>query len=162
LAKEAGYNGEKITLMTSQAYKHHYDSCVVMTKQMKDAGFNIDMQVYDWATLISKRGDPKQWDLFFTHHGFVPDPALLSFMNDSYAGWWVTDKKKALAEELGKTIDEKARAAVWGKIQALVYEEVPVIKTGDIFSYDIASPKVIGFGKTQLIWPRLWDASFSK
>ena len=160
LAQEAGYKGEKITLMTSQAYKHHYDSCVVLAKQWKDAGFNVDLQVYDWATLVSKRGDPKQWDIFFTHHSFVPDPVLFTFMSPAYPGWWTTEKREALANQFTKVLDQKQRLEIWNKIQTLVYEEVPIMKTGDIFSYDIMAPKVEGFGKTQLPWPRIWGISF--
>ena len=48
--------------------------------------------------LIEKRAQPDQWDLFFTHHGFVPDPILISVMNDNYPGWWATPEKKALKD----------------------------------------------------------------
>lgn len=161
LAKEAGYNGEKITLMTSQAYKFHYDSCVVIAKQLKDAGFNVDLQVFDWATLVSKRSDPNQWDLFFTHHAFVTDPVLYTFMNAVYPGWWETKQKEELAGQFTQILDPKQRLKMWGKIQSLVYEEVPIAKTGDVFSYDIASPKVDWAGTgSHLTWPRFWGAYF--
>jgi len=162
LAKEAGYNGEKITLMASTSYKFHYDSTLVIVKQLQAAGFNIDHQIYDWATLISKRGDPTQWDIFFTHHGFVPDPILFTFMSESYPGWWTTETKRALAAEFAGTLDEAKRREVWDKIQALVYEEVPVMKTGDHFTYDIYSPKVHGLSESSLIWPKFWGVSFGK
>ncbi len=161
LAKEAGYKGEKITFMCSQAYKHHYDSCVVIAKQLKDAGFNVSLEVYDWATLVSKRSDPNQWDLFFTHHSFITDPVLYTFMNAVYPGWWATDRKEALVSQFTRALDPKQRLEIWGKIQALVYEEIPVAKTGDIFSYDIASPKVEWVGKgSHLTYPRFWGAFF--
>ncbi len=162
LAAEAGYKGEKITFMASSSYKFHHDSTLVITKQLQDAGFNIDHQIYDWATLISKRGDPTQWDIFFTHHGFVPDPILYTFMSESYPGWWVTEKKKALTEEFSRTLDGNKRKDVWDQIQALVYEEVPVIKTGDHFTYDIYSPKVKGLSSSSLIWPKFWGVWFEK
>ncbi|MCL2768475.1 MAG: ABC transporter substrate-binding protein, partial [Synergistaceae bacterium] len=105
LAEEAGYKGEPIVFMASMAYKFHYDATLVIVKQLQDAGFNIDHQIYDWATLISKRGDPTQWDIFFTHHGFVPDPILFSFMSTAYAGWWETDKKVGLTSEFVGTMN---------------------------------------------------------
>ena len=160
LAAEGGYNGEKITLMASTSYKFHYDATLVIVKQLQEAGFNIDHQIYDWATLISKRGDPAQWDIFFTHHGFVPDPILFTFMSDSYPGWWTTERKKALEGDFAGTLDEGKRREVWDKIQALVYEEVPVMKTGDHFTYDIYSPKVKGLSASSLIWPKFWGVSF--
>ena len=160
LAKAAGYNGEKITFMVSSAYQIHNNIGIVFAKLMKDAGFNVDLQVYDWATLISKRGDASQWDIFFTHHGFVPDPILYSFMSDSYPGWWATDEKHALVDEFTKTVDPGKRKAVWVDLQELVFEQMPIIKIGDVYNYDIHSPKLTGFGSTQLIWPKFWGCDF--
>jgi peptide/nickel transport system substrate-binding protein len=160
LAAEAGYKGEKIIFMVSSAYKIHNDIGLVFTKNMKDAGFNVDLQVYDWATLVSKRGDPKQWHIFFTHHGFVPDPVLYSFMSDTYPGWWATPEKQALAKTFTSTVDEKKRLASWSEFQKLIFVQIPVIKIGDVFTYDVYSPKLKGLGETQLIWPKFWDVSF--
>jgi peptide/nickel transport system substrate-binding protein len=156
LAKEAGYNGEKIVFMASTSYKIHYDVTLVLVKQLQDAGFNVDHQIFDWATLVSKRADPEQWDIFFTHHGFVPDPVLYSFMSDAYPGWWATDSKAALSKTFVETMDFPARKAVWDQLQALIFEEVPVVKVGDYFSYDIYSPKVQGLSESSLIWPKFW------
>jgi peptide/nickel transport system substrate-binding protein len=160
LAAEAGYKGEKINFMVSSAYKIHNDIGLVFTKQLKDAGFNIDLQVYDWATLVSKRGDGKQWDMFFTHHGFVPDPILFSFMSDTYPGWWATSEKQALAQVFTSTLDEKKRLDAWTQFQRLMYQQVPVLKVGDVYTYDIYSPRLQNLGESQLIWPKFWNVSF--
>jgi peptide/nickel transport system substrate-binding protein len=142
--------------MASTSYKIHYDVTLVLVKQLQDAGFNVDHQIFDWATLVSKRADPAQWDIFFTHHGFVPDPVLYSFMSNAYPGWWATDAKAALSKAFVETMDFSARKVVWDKLQALIYEEVPVVKVGDYFSYDIYSPKVQGLSESSLIWPKFW------
>lgn len=159
LAKKAGYQGEVIKFIVSKNYLHHYDTAAVMVKQLTKAGFKIDLQVYDWATLISKRGDPSQWDIFFTHHGFVPDPILLSLMNDNYPGWWATKKKNKLKNEFINTTNPKKRKKIWDQLQLLIYEEVPVMKSGDIFNYNIASRKLKGINKTALIWPKFWGVT---
>jgi len=157
LAEEAGYAGEPIKFMVSTNYGFHYDKAVVYTKQLAEAGFNIDLQVYDWATLIEKRAQPDQWDLFFTHHGFVPDPILLSVMNDEYPGWWATSEKAELKAKFTESADPDERLAIWADLQALIYEQVPTMKTGDIFTYNIASPKLTGLESTTLIWPSFWN-----
>ncbi|MCA1242197.1 ABC transporter substrate-binding protein [Stappia stellulata] len=157
LAKEAGYNGEPIKFMVSTNYPFHYDTAIVYTKQLAQAGFNIDLQVYDWATLIKKRAEPDQWDLFFTHHGFVPDPILISVMNDNYPGWWTTPEKAALKAKFTESADPAERQKLWGEIQALIYEQVPTMKTGDVYTYNIASTKLTGLGEATLIWPHFWN-----
>jgi peptide/nickel transport system substrate-binding protein len=159
MAKEAGYNGEPIKFMVSTNYPFHYDSAIVYTKQLAQAGFNIDLQVYDWATLIDKRAKPDQWDMFFTHHGFVPDPILISVMNDSYPGWWATPEKAALKAKFTASSDPAERQAIWAEIQALIYEQVPTMKTGDVYTYNIASPALKGLADATLIWPSFWNVS---
>ena len=159
LAEEAGYDGAPIKFMVSTNYVFHYDMAIVYTKQLAQAGFNIDLQVYDWATLIEKRAQPDQWDLFFTHHGFVPDPILISVMNDNYPGWWATAEKNALKERFTASSDPSERQAIWAEIQALIYEQVPTMKTGDIYTYNIASPVLNGLGEATLIWPHFWNVS---
>ncbi len=156
LAKEAGYNGEKIVFMATTSYQTHYDSCVVLNQQLKDAGFNIDFQVYDWATLVSRRVQPDLWDIFFTTHGFVPDPILYTFLSDNYPGWWTTPEKEQLTSQFTQTLEQARRKEIWDQIQGLVYTQVPVVKTGDMFIYNIYSPKVQGIGTTSLIWPKFW------
>jgi len=160
LAKEAGYNGEKIVYMSTTSYDQIYNYSVVIESQLKKAGFNIDFQIYDWATLVARRVQPKLWDLFQTAHGFVPDPILYTMMSDVYPGWWTTERKTKLTNEFTQAVDPKQRKAIWDQIQELLYEEVPICKTGDRYRYDISSPKVQGIGETQLIWPKMWGVAF--
>ena len=159
MAEEAGYDGEPIKFMVSTNYPFHYDTAIVYTKQLAQAGFNIDLQVYDWATLIEKRAQPDQWDMFFTHHGFVPDPILISVMNDNYPGWWTTQEKADLKAKFTASSDPVERQAIWSDIQALIYEQVPTMKTGDVYTYNIASPDLKGLGEATLIWPHFWNVS---
>lgn len=159
MAEKAGYTGDPIKFMVSTNYPFHYDKAIVYTKQLAQAGFNIDLQVYDWVTLIEKRAQPDQWDMFFTHHGFVPDPILISVMNDDYPGWWATEEKLALKDKFTASSDPAERQAIWADIQALIYEQVPTMKTGDVYTYNIASPSLQGLGDATLIWPHFWNVS---
>ena len=156
LAKEAGYAGAPIRLLVSTNYQAHYDEATVFTRQLADAGINIQMMVVDWATLLKMRGQPDQWDIFVTHHSFSPDPVLFTFMNATYPGWWDTAEIKALRAELVNSSDPAARKATWDKIQALIYEQVPVMKVGDAYTYDIASPKLKGLNPNG---PAFWNVS---
>ena len=136
-----------IRLLVSTNYQAHFDQATVFTKQLADAGINVQMMVVDWATLLKMRGQADQWDIFVTHHGFVPDPILITFMNDSYAGWWKTPEKTKLTAAFTGTADPAARAKIWAELQALIYEQVPAIKVGDAYSYDIASKKLQRHGR---------------
>ena len=159
LAEQAGYDGTPIKFLVSTNYAFHYDQAVVFTRQLLDAGINVQMVVVDWATLIQKRAQPDQWDLFFTHHGFVPDPILISVMNDNYPGWWTTSEKQALKDAFTVTNEPSDRKGTWDRIQGLIYTQVPTMKTGDVYTYNVASPGLDGIEATTLIWPHFWGVS---
>jgi peptide/nickel transport system substrate-binding protein len=163
LAKEAGYKGEAIRYMVTTSYTYHYNASVVIAKQLKDAGFNIDLQIYDWATLVSRRAQSNLWDIFYTTHGFVPDPMLYTFMSPAYPGWWDTPRKRQYTTDFTSGLDSAKRIQALEKLQALFYEEVPLVKTGDMFTYDIFSPKVQGIGSSTLLgFNRFWNVWFRK
>ncbi len=159
LAAEAGYDGTPIKLLVSTNYKEHFDQAAVFTRQLAEAGINVQMVVVDWATLLTLRGQPSEWDLFMTHHGAIPDPVLLTVMNESYAGWWRSPEKQALAAEFTGTSDLETRVAAWGELQALIYEQVPVVKVGNVYSFDIASPALSTPWDTAPAFPYFWGAT---
>lgn len=159
LAKEAGYDGTPIRLLVSTNYKAHFDDASVFTRQLADAGINVQMIVVDWATLLQLRGQEGEWDMFMTHHGTVPDPILMTPLNDSYPGWWKTAEKHELVAKFVGTSDLAKRQEAWAEIQALMYEQVPAVKVGSIFSYDIASPKLDTGWEMAPPFPHFWNAS---
>ena len=160
LAEAAGYNGETIVFLASSSFQVHFDFSTVIVQQLRDAGFNVDFQTFDWATKLSRRSDPQQWDLFLTAHGFIPDPSLFTFMSETFPGWWRTETREALAREFSETIDPAQRVEVWGRIQALIYEEIPVMKSGFHYTYYIHAPNLEGIAESALIWPRFWGVGF--
>ncbi|MFP4589499.1 MAG: ABC transporter substrate-binding protein [Candidatus Acetothermia bacterium] len=158
LADEAGYDGEPIRYMTTTSYQYIYDSSVVFAEQLGKAGFNIDLQVYDWSTLTSRRTESEQWDMFQTGHGFVPHPILYTWMSATYPGWFDTPEKDELLTEFTSTFDDEESQEVWDELQELCYEEVQPISTGHAFNYNLALPEVKGIDASVLIWPHFWNA----
>jgi len=160
LAKEAGYSGQPIRYMTTTSYEWIYNVSLVVADQLRRAGFNIDFQVYDWATLVSRRVDPELWDLFQTGHGPVPDPALITALSSTYPGWWDTPQKERLMEQFLTTVDFNERYEIWEEIQTLLYEEGSMIKIGDGYTLNIASKHVKGLDDPHhpsLLWPYFWN-----
>jgi len=161
LAEEAGYDGEPIRMMVSPSYPLHYDVTQVWEQQLTAAGFNIELETYDWATLLDRRAQPDLWDNFTTTHGFVPDPILYTFLNDNYPGWWTSPEKEELEARFTATNDMEERQEIWADIQELMFEQVPVIKPGDVFLFDLAAADLEGLGtdKNSMPWPRFWGVS---
>lgn len=67
LLKEAGYNDEPIVLLATQQFQWSYNSALVMSEQLKAAGFNVELSVLDWPTaLATSRNAEGNWNFFYT------------------------------------------------------------------------------------------------
>ncbi|NIO05605.1 MAG: twin-arginine translocation signal domain-containing protein [Proteobacteria bacterium] len=156
LLKESGYNGEPIRWMCSQSFMWMYNSALVSKQQLEKIGFNIDLQVYDWATVVQRyTTDPKLWDVFMTGEGFNPDPTQLEVVSCYAEGKWCDPKKNELLEKLSLEADFEKRFAIWKDLQRWHYEDVGVIKMGDFFSMRIMGKRVRGF--RNLVQPFEWN-----
>jgi peptide/nickel transport system substrate-binding protein len=144
LLQEAGYKGEPFRILTSPQRDLYYKAALVAAQNLQEVGINVDVQVMDWASVMSKRADPAIWEATVTNHGFVPEPTLITIVNPAYVGWWDTPAKKAALEEFNSTVDPAARAAAWGKMQTLLMEEVPTIIIGEFFVPRAVSKNVTG------------------
>ncbi|MEB2846098.1 ABC transporter substrate-binding protein [Rhizobiales bacterium RZME27] len=158
MAKEAGYDGEKpIRILTSRQYEFHYKMAQVAAEYLKAAGFKVELGVFDWATLTTRRADPKLWDIFITHGPFPPEPILNGWMSDSYPGWWATPAKTAAVEPFIAEPDQEKRKALWAEIQKTFYEEAPVYKVGDFNALGSKKKTLKDFQPSP--WPYFWNVS---
>lgn len=156
LAAEAGYKGEKIRIMVSQQYDFHYKAAAVAAEYMKQAGLNAELAVVDWATLLQQRNDPALWEIFVTHGPMLPEPTLFSFATPAAPGWWSSPlRDKAIGAFNGEAVASK-RAALWGDVQAAIYDEVPVIRLGNFNALAVRSKRLAGV--TPAVWPFFWNA----
>ncbi len=155
LLKQAGYAKQPIRIMTSQQYDFLYKMSLVAQQNLMDAGFNVDLQVLDWATLLQKRGDAKAWEAFFTYHTFVPEPSLITIFNPAYPGWWDNAEKGAAMDAFNGEADPVRRVAAWKKLQGLFFSQAPAIKVGEFYNLAARSAKLTGYTVTP--WPFFWN-----
>ena len=155
LLKQAGYKGQPVRIMTSQQYDFLYKMSLVAQQNLQDAGFTVDLQVLDWATLLQHRANPAAWDALFTYHTFVPEPSLITIMDPDYPGWWNTPEKRAALAAFDTDTEDAKRLADWHRIQTLFYQQVPAIKVGDFYNLAARQTKVTGYTVTP--WPFFWN-----
>lgn len=158
LMEEAGYDGTPIRLATTQEYSYMYYTAVVTEQQLEDAGFEVDLEVYDWATLTEVREDPEQWDIFTTGNTFRVDPVMQPYVaGTSWPGWWDSEEKVELSNRLLTESDFDTRFEIFEEFQELFYEEVPIIKIADEATFNARSASIGGFtGQIQLA-PAFWN-----
>ena len=160
LAKEAGYSGQTIRWLSTQEYDYMFKSTVVASTQLKEAGFNVDLQVVEWATLLDRRSKADMWDMFVTSHSFVPDPSLITVFSSAYPGWWDTPTKNALFAQFNAESDPRKRIQLWAKLQALMYEEVPIVRPGGFSTLLLTRRGLPGFHPSAWIVP--WGVQAAK
>ena len=147
--------------MASRQYEFHYNMALVMAEHLKRAGFKTELQVVDWATLVQRRNDAKLWDVYMTHSGLFPEPMLSPpQMGSGAPGWWETETKKAALAAFNGEPDVAKRGPLWGKVQALVYDEVPFVEVGKFNALSARSSKLQGY--TPMPWPFFWNTSLSQ
>jgi len=145
LLQEAGYKGEPIRFMTSMQYDFLYRISLVAKQQLEKAGFKIDLQVLEWATLVDRRARPSEWDAFITYNSFSPAPPLrLGWLMSSFPGWWDDEEKERLLAELDASSTYEEQYAIWEEIQRLAYEQAAMARIGEFFAFNLASDKVKG------------------
>jgi peptide/nickel transport system substrate-binding protein len=155
LAEEAGYEGQPIRIMVSKQYDFHFKMAQVAAEYMRAAGFEVDLQVLDWATLLQRRNDPAVWEIFFTHGPILPEPTLYSFMTHSAPGWWATPARDAAMAAFNAEPDPKVRAEKWADLQKLIYEEVPVARVGNFNTLAVRGSALQGVQPA--VWPFFWN-----
>jgi len=161
LLREAGYKGEPIRFMTTQEYKWMYDFALLSKQQLEDAGFTIDLQVVDWATLVKRRNNEKEYDAFTTGIGNAYDPTHHVYLTPNWPGWTNDEEINRLLAELAGEGDYKKRFALWEQVTRVFYDKVPVARYGDLFGLRASRSHVKGFDTT-LMRPRFHNVWLDK
>ena len=157
LLKAAGYNGQPIRILTSQQFDYLYKMALVARENLQEAGFKIDIQVMDWASLTRKRENEAEWDAFTSLHAFVPEPSLLTFINPRYAGWSDSPEKRAALSAFNSEPDPAKRVQLWHRVQEIIYEQASTIIIGQYYSIAAASTRLKGF--EPMPWAAFWNVS---
>ncbi len=155
LLEEAGYDGTPLRFMAS--YEGYYTAALVAKSQLEAIGMKVDLQKFEPATESSRRKDPKVWDATVTGFTKKVDPALNSFLQDNYPGWWENEELDQLKKDLVSETDFDKRYAIVERIQELFYEDAPYIKIGDYATMRVLNERVKGFtNATDVFFWNVW------
>ena len=163
LLKASGYKGEEIVLMTLPAYQGIYDGSVVVAEQLKDIGFKVRLDPVDLPQMGARqpKGDGG-WHLSFNGLGTGPAVgplAAIVFMNGPTKLTHAPDPVfDALYDEMLKGETLEARKATFAKAQARIYDQVMMVKFGDLTKVMGARSNLKGFTPYRI--PRLWNVWF--
>ena len=138
LLKEAGYNDETITIITTQDYDYIYHAALVVQDQLTKAGVNVNLEVFDWPTLLAKRNDRANWDAYVSSFPMVAQPTQTLFLDsrNEHPAQYNSAEMDALLNDIRYAPTHEEALAKWDEAQDLFWTDVPVIKLGDYYQFN--------------------------
>lgn len=154
--KTAGYDGTPLRILTSRQYEFHFKMAEVAKIALEAAGFKVEMNVVDWATLGEQRNDPALWDIYISHSPFLPEPALTDLYSATSRLGWANAEKDAVWAAFTAETDKTKRLALFGELQGHLMDDVGFIKTGSFAALQGQRKGLTGVNKSP--WPAFWNA----
>jgi peptide/nickel transport system substrate-binding protein len=144
LLKEAGYNGEKIVVLTPSDPPVQAAAALVTVQNLRKAGLNVDAQAMDWSTLLGRRAkkdpiDKGGWHIF---HTYSVGYDVVSPVNNAYlqgtcdaapAGWSCDKTMEDLRMAWAREGDPVKRKKLTDDIQRRAYDQSPYVNFGQFF-----------------------------
>ncbi len=141
LLKEAGYNGEPITVLAATDHATITPATQVLIQAMREAGINLDVQSMDWGSVVSRRAKkeaPAQggWNIFVTTTGGVgsANPVLHTWIGAACGkglfGWPCDAEIEKLRSAYGFAQTDAEKLRIARDLQARAMDEVVYIPFG--------------------------------
>lgn len=147
LLQEAGYKGEKITVMVPSDIAAINAAGLTTAAMLRKLGVQVDLQVMDWGTLTSRRPikdapskNPAGWHIFHTGSNGVAlwDPwghgNISTKCDKAWFGWPCSERATRLLDELGNaTAGTPEFKRLLADYHTALMENVPYVPLGETF-----------------------------
>lgn len=171
LLKEANYDGTPVVIMHPSDNPLGSPQPLVIAQQLRQAGFNVEVQTMDWQTLTTRRGNqktPKEggWNLFVTFSavGDQSDPIRSIFVaaagTKSWFGWPDVPAMEKLRADFAVAKDEGQRKQLAADIQKVAIDEGVVMPLGMYFFPSAFTTRLTGV--MEYSRPLFWNLKKAK
>lgn len=89
--KELNYDGTPIRMVTTETYPNQYNAALVMKQELEAVGLTVDLQVYEWGTLLTKIADPTAFDLYPMSYPYDDNPASKNYIRKTNTSGYTND-----------------------------------------------------------------------
>ena len=164
LLSEAGYNGERVVLLSPGDYPRIAALSLVAADMLTQCGMNVDVQTIDWGSVIRRRAskakpDEGGWSVFFTTltgadlANPASNPALRGNGAAGWFGWPTAPKLDALRDRWLAAPDEAQRRSIGAAMQQQAFEDVPYLPLGEFFQPTARAKRLVdGLTGMSLFW----------
>ncbi|HXH13553.1 MAG TPA: ABC transporter substrate-binding protein [Alphaproteobacteria bacterium] len=159
LMQEAGYKGEPVRWIATREYFYNYNMALAFKDQLEKVGFKIDLQVMDWATLVSTRSKAEMYEIFLTGHPTYVHPIRQVYLDGTWPGWWTAEKKNQIVSRMLAEPDLEKQKQLVRELQQFQWEDVPWIKCGEAFTLRAMRDEIVAY-ENPTDW-YLWNCGFA-
>ena len=153
---DAGYKGERVVLLGANDLAVVKAECDVGADMMKQVGMNVDYQIRDWGTVVTRRAvkdapDKGGWNVFFTGTRGLDQMtpathiALRGNGLDAWPGWPNSPKLEALRQAWFDAPDLPAQQKIGQEMQRQAFIDVPYIPLGFYLTPTAVRKDLTGF-----------------
>lgn len=156
LFDEAGYDGETIKIMTSRDYEFMYNASVVLQQELEAIGMKVELEVYDWPTLLDNMVDEEKfdYDINMVWLGYKPEPTAHHFLATGISGWTESPELTELTDKFTSQPTLEEALPVYDELQDWFYTYIPATKVGDYNRIDSTRNTVDNyqFSDRMILW----------
>lgn len=135
--RATSYNGEPVVVLVASDLEAPRVSSEVLADRLRRAGFTVDVQVMDWASLLARRTRRDGWSVFGVHAIGIDlqSPLTNPFVAFTCSGipasgYHCDERLTAMFAAFARERDAAARERLAGEMQALILGEVVTIPWG--------------------------------
>ena len=169
LLREAGYNGEPVTLLQATNIQYMTNSAQILAQELRAIGMNIQVVPMDWSGVVQRRAvkaPPAQggWNIFITSADglSVSNPIWLAGHaatgERGWFGWPLDEKHEQLRDAWVKAPDLESRQRIAREMQENAWNFVPHVYFGQFYQPSAHRANVTGWIRTAGVVP-FWNVS---
>lgn len=166
LLESGGYDGTPVLLMHVTDIATHDVYYSVLKPMLEEAGFVVEQQISDWATVATRRAskapvDEGGWNLFFTGWGYIDqiNPMTNVYVSgacdDAWFGWACSEELQDLREQFAVAQTAEEKAALAERMQVLTHDLVSYVPLGQVFPSQGIATNLDGFLESPV--PFFWN-----
>ncbi|MBI1778925.1 MAG: ABC transporter substrate-binding protein [Proteobacteria bacterium] len=163
LLAEAGYKGEKITLIGASDIGFLKALTLVTGENLKKVGMNVDLQLMEWGNVVARRGKkdaPEQggWNIFHTTSGgasqSLPFSALgtLTSCDAAWFGWPCDQEAEKMRQQFLRAAEPAQQKQIADALHKRLWENIiPYVPVGQYNQPTIHRKNVTGLLRASMV-----------
>ena len=171
LLAESGYKGEPVVLLGSTDIAIINAEMQMAAEAMKSIGINVQTQVNDWGTVLTRQQDKSKpgpgsagWNVVVTYFSgvtnFHPLTNLATNMScdgSNWAGWPCDAEAEKLRDAVARAADPAAQKTALEALHKRLWEVVPLVLAGQFEQPSVYRKNLSGFLKASS--PVFWNVT---